>query len=173
MTSTEPIAKVLVVCLGNICRSPLGEAVLRAQAKQRGLNITVDSWYHVGEDPDDVIGIFVETWFTVPRRSVATCKKVPVGLHTVYAPSTPRIQCSSDFTEFTHILASDESNLRDIKRVMPPNTTADIRLWGSYLDGKSIPDPWYGGIGGFESTFQQCTSLSEAFLDHLTNNEEM
>ncbi|KAJ6519676.1 hypothetical protein C8R45DRAFT_30814 [Mycena sanguinolenta] len=78
---------------------------------------------------------------------------------------------SSDFTTFTHILASDDSNLRDIKRVMPANSTADIRLWGSYLDGKSIPDPWYGSLSGFESTYQQCTALSEAFLDHLEGKE--
>jgi len=128
------------------------EAVLAAAAKKRGLNIVVDSCgtagYHVGEDPDD--------------RTVSTCKKhkIPISHHS-------RKLTSSDFTEFTHILASDESNLRDIKRVMPANSTADIRLWGSYSDGKVIPDPWYGGLSGFESTFQQCTSLSEAFLDHL------
>ncbi|KAJ7492764.1 phosphotyrosine protein phosphatase I superfamily, partial [Mycena latifolia] len=140
---------------GNICRSPMGEAVLRVAAKKRGLNIIVDSCgtagYHVGEDPDDV-----------SRPTVSTCKKhkIPISHHS-------RKITSSDFTEFTHILASDANNLRDLKRIMPDDSTAEIRLWGSYLDGKSIPDPWYGGLSGFESTFQQCTSLSEAFLDDL------
>jgi len=144
------------VCLGNICRSPMGEAVLAAAAKKRGLNFVVDSCgtagYHVGEDPDD--------------RTVTTCKK-----HKIPISHQSRKLTSSDFTEFTHILASDESNLRDIKRVMSSNSTADIRLWGSYLDGKSIPDPWYGGLSGFESTYQQCTSLSEAFLDDLEGKQ--
>lgn len=54
--STAPQVAVLIVCLGNICRSPIGEAVLKHAAKERGLDITVDSagtaGYHVGEDPD-------------------------------------------------------------------------------------------------------------------------
>ncbi|KAJ7099610.1 phosphotyrosine protein phosphatase I superfamily, partial [Mycena crocata] len=133
---------------GNICRSPMGEAVLAAAAKKRGLNIEVDSCgtagYHVGEDPDD--------------------HKIPISHHS-------RKLASSDFTKFTHILASDASNLRDIQRVMPDSATADVRLWGSYLDGKSIPDPWYGGLSGFENTFQQCTALSDAFLDHLEGKQ--
>ncbi|KAJ7275187.1 phosphotyrosine protein phosphatase I superfamily [Mycena haematopus] len=154
MVAEAPIASVLIVCLGNICRSPMGEAVLAAAAKKRGLNIVVDSCgtagYHTGEDPDDRI------------RTVATCKK-----HRIPISHQARKLTNSDFTNFTHILASDANNLRDIKRVMPANSTADIRLWGSYLDGKSIPDPWYGSLSGFESTYQQCTSLSEAFLDSL------
>ncbi|KAJ7900193.1 phosphotyrosine protein phosphatase I superfamily [Mycena olivaceomarginata] len=155
MATKIPIAKVLVVCLGNICRSPMGEAVLAAAAKKRGLNIVVDSCgtagYHVGEDPDD--------------RTVATCKK-----HKIPISHKSRKLASSDFTDFTHILASDDSNLRDIKRVTPANSTADIRLWGSYLDGKSIPDPWYGGLR-LRGTYQQCTSLSEAFLDDLEGKQ--
>ncbi|KAJ7357216.1 phosphotyrosine protein phosphatase I superfamily [Mycena albidolilacea] len=151
MATEAPTAKVLVVCLGNICRSPMGEAVLAAAAKKRGLNIVVDSCgtagYHVGEDPDDVAS-----------DTTSSC------------PLTDNAR-SSDFTDFTHILASDDSNLRDIKRVTPANSTADIRLWGSYLDGKSIPDPWYGGLSGFEGTYQQCTSLSEAFLDDLEGKQ--
>ncbi|KAF7306787.1 Phosphotyrosine protein phosphatase [Mycena indigotica] len=123
----------------------MGEAVLRSAAKSRGVNISVDSagtaGYHAGEDPDDK-------------------HKVPI-FH------ASRKLKTSDFTEFTHILASDDSNLRDIKRVMPSGATADVRLWGSYLDGKSIPDPWYGGIKDFEKVFQQCTALSKAFLDQL------
>lgn len=52
----------------------------------------------------------------------------------------------SDFTQFTHILAADANNLRDLKRLVPGNSTADVRLWGSYLDNKPIPDPYYGGL---------------------------
>jgi len=134
----------------------MGEAVLSATAKERGLNIVVDSCgtagYHVGEGPDS--------------RTIATCKK-----HKIPISHRSRKLSPSDFTEFTHILASDSNNLRDIKRVMPDNSTADIRLWGSYLDGKSIPDPYYDSDNGFQSTFEQCTNLSNAFLDQLESSQ--
>jgi len=149
-------AKVLIVCLGNICRSPLGAAVLSATAKSRGLDIKVDSAgtasYHVGEEPDE--------------RSVAICQK-----HQVPISHRARQVFPSDFTKFTHILAADESNLRDLKRIAPSNATASVRLWGSYLDDKPIPDPYYGGISGFERVYQQCTALSTAFLDNVFGPE--
>ncbi|KAF5323623.1 hypothetical protein D9611_005767 [Ephemerocybe angulata] len=149
--------KVLVVCLGNICRSPMGEAVLQHIAKERGLNITVDSagtaGYHVGEEPDE--------------RTVATCKKhgVPIGSHA-------RQVATSDFLKFTHILASDENNLRNLQSVKPGNATASVRLWGSYLDGLPIPDPYYGKANGFENVYQQCVRLSNAFLDDVFGSKD-
>ncbi|TFK36855.1 phosphotyrosine protein phosphatase I superfamily [Crucibulum laeve] len=152
MSSNTPQLKVLVVCLGNICRSPMGEAVLKDVAKKRGVDIVVDSCgtagYHVGEEPDE--------------RTVSVCKK-----HGVPINSLARQVATSDFTNFTHILAADESNLRNLQAVKPHNSTADVRLWGSYLDNKPIPDPYYGGINGFEKVFQQCTALSNAFLDDV------
>ncbi|KAG6878648.1 hypothetical protein C0993_001171 [Termitomyces sp. T159_Od127] len=72
---------------------------------------------------------------------------------------------------FTHILAADESNLRQLLRIKPENSTADVRLWGSYLDNKPIPDPYYGGSDGFEKVFQQCMKLSNAFLDAVIGEE--
>lgn len=66
--------------------------------------------------------------------------------HGVPISSVARQIATSDFAHFTHILAADESNLRDLNRKKPRNATADVRLWGSYLDGKAIPDPYYGGI---------------------------
>lgn len=52
---------------------------------------------------------------------------------------------SEDFSRFTHILAADEANLRNLERVRPRGATAEVRLWGAYLDDKPIPDPYYGG----------------------------
>lgn len=95
----------------------------------------------------------------------------------------------ADFDRFTHILTADESNLRDLTRIKPKNSTAELHMWGSYLDNKPIADPYYGGIvrinydsirnmalliahncrlavqEGFERCFQQSIQLSEAFLD--------
>ncbi|KAE9408242.1 phosphotyrosine protein phosphatase [Gymnopus androsaceus JB14] len=144
--------RVLIVCLGNICRSPMGESVLRDVALKRGVSIVVDSCgtaaYHAGEDPDG--------------RTVSTCKKHNVPIN----HSARQIQ-TSDFTEFTHILAADESNLRNLERIKPKNTTAEVQLWGSYLDNKPIPDPYYGGMNGFEEVYQQCIALSNSFLDKV------
>ncbi|KAF9566171.1 phosphotyrosine protein phosphatase [Agrocybe pediades] len=150
---SSPEIKALVVCLGNICRSPMGEAVLKDIAQKRGIEIVVDSagtaGYHVGEEPDE--------------RTVAVCKK-----HNVPIDSHARQVSTSDFVRFTHILASDESNLRNLERIKPSNATAEVHLWGSYLDNKPIPDPYYGGINGFEKVYEQCVRLSNAFLDEVT-----
>ncbi|KAH8099426.1 phosphotyrosine protein phosphatase [Cristinia sonorae] len=146
----------LVVCLGNICRSPMGEAVLQHVAKQRGIDMVVDSagtaGYHVGEEPDE--------------RTVATCRKYGVPID-----SLARQVSAEDFRRFTHILASDENNLRNLERMKPKDATAEVRLFGSYDDGKAIADPYYGGIGGFERCYQQCVRYSNAFLDEVVGKE--
>jgi len=131
----------------------MGEAVLRDVANKRGISdITVDSCgtagYHVGELPDD--------------RTVSTCRKHQIPIE----HSARQIQ-TSDFTEFTHILAADESNLRNLERIRPKNATAELCLWGSFLDHKPIADPYYGGMNGFEQVYQQCVALSNAFLDKI------
>jgi len=145
--------KVLIVCLGNICRSPMGEAVLRHIAKERSIDLTVDSAgtaaFHVDEEPDD--------------RTITVCKKYGVPI----SHGARRVS-QKDFYNFTHILASDGSNLNDLLRIKPEDSTAEVKLWGSYHDGEPIPDPYYGGAKGFEDTYQQCVKLSNAFLDTLT-----
>ncbi|KAJ8520090.1 hypothetical protein ONZ45_g3044 [Pleurotus djamor] len=149
--SNQPL-KVLVVCLGNICRSPMGEAVLANVAAERGIPIEVDSagtaGYHIGEEPDE--------------RTVSTCTK-----HGVPISHEARQVSTVDFTHYTHILAADGSNLRNLERIKPESATAEVRLWGSYLDNKPIADPYYGGIEGFEKVYKQCTQLSNAFLDSV------
>ncbi|KAI6031626.1 phosphotyrosine protein phosphatase I superfamily [Pisolithus microcarpus] len=117
---------VLIVCLGNICRSPMGEAVLKHEAEKRGIAIKVDSAgtgaYHVGELPDER---------TFNQHNIA----------------------------INHLARQvQQSNLRNLEVIRPRSSTAELRLWGSYLDNKPIPDPYYGGI---------CTKLSSAFLDEV------
>ncbi|KAF8917685.1 phosphotyrosine protein phosphatase [Mucidula mucida] len=150
------MSSVLIVCLGNICRSPMGEAVLSHVAKARGHDITVDSCgtgaYHTGEDPDDRKSQQAHSWLVQ--------HKVPIS------HAARKVQ-KSDFTDFTHILAADQNNLRDLQRMAPSNATAEIKLWGEYHDNKPIQDPYYGGINGFERVYQQCVKLSHAFLDDV------
>lgn len=99
----------------------------------------------------------------------------------------------ADFQKFTHILAADESNLRNLERIRPRNSSAEVKLWGSYLDDKPIADPYYGGMvsrdlscrsqeefqnkqllpqNGFESVYVQCQALSNAFLDSVVGKQE-
>jgi len=131
----------------------MGEAVLKHIANERKIDITVDSagtaGYHVGEEPDD--------------RTTAICKKFGVPIS-----HEARQVSQRDFYNFTHILASDNSNLASLLRNKPSDSTAEVKLWGSYLDGKPIADPYYGGIKGFEDIYSQCVALSNAFLDTLT-----
>jgi low molecular weight phosphotyrosine protein phosphatase len=131
----------------------MGEAVLAHIAAERGLDqsrILVDSAgtgsWHIGEDPDD--------------RTVATCKKYKVAIS-----HAARQVTGVDFSKFTHILAADTNNLRDLERIRPAGSKAELKLWGSYAEGQPIPDPYYGGNSGFETCYEMCTKLSNAFLD--------
>jgi len=130
--------------------------VLKHEAAKRGIDIEVDSAgtgaYHVGEDPDD--------------RTVSTCKK-----HNIPINHSARQVKEVDFRTFQYILAADESNLRSLVAKQPREGTATVRLWGSYLNDKPIGDPYYGGIDGFEGCFEQCTKLSNAFLDEVVGKD--
>lgn len=135
----------------------MGHAVLEHEAKKRGLPVVVDSAgtaaYHVGELPDE--------------RTIATCKKhsVPINHHA-------RAVESSDFKTFDYILASDNANLSNLKSMAPRGSTATIALFGSFGDGQPIADPYYGGINGFEKTYDQCMQYSNGFLDQVFGKKE-
>ncbi|BGP29287.1 Low molecular weight phosphotyrosine protein phosphatase [Rhodotorula toruloides] len=142
---------VLFVCLGNICRSPLAEAVFADMVKKRGIgdDFTVDSagtaGYHVGEEPDE--------------RSVEVCRR-----HGVPVDSVCRQLEKADFTRFDYIIGMDSMNMSNIEKAKPANSTAKIALFGSFGDGKVIQDPYYGGKDGFEKTYKQCVRYSEGLL---------
>ncbi|GMM30876.1 tyrosine protein phosphatase [Martiniozyma asiatica (nom. inval.)] len=124
---------VAFVCLGNICRSPMAEAVFSYVANEYGLDLKIESFgtagYHVGETPDS--------------RTVSTCKK-----HRV--PINHRAQQikSSHFNEFDYILCMDESNLQNLKRIQPKNSKAKLSLFGKYRTDPQfeviVDDPYYG-----------------------------
>lgn len=133
--------KILFVCLGNICRSPTAEGVLRhvARAEAPELDLHVDSAgtadYHIGAPPD--------------RRSSAHAARRGYDISGLRARQVVR----EDFTRFDLILAMDADNLRDLQALVPAGTGAKLALCLDFAPGHAgqpVPDPYYGGEPDFE-----------------------
>ncbi|XP_077599852.1 low molecular weight phosphotyrosine protein phosphatase [Stigmatopora nigra] len=147
---------VLFVCLGNICRSPIAEAVFRKIATDAGV---VDKWridsaatstYEIGSPPD--------------HRGLDCMKK-----HGVPMSHVARQVTSDDFMKFDFILCMDQSNLKDLndKGNSVKNHKAKVELLGKYDPQKKliIRDPYYGSDEDFETVFEQCQRCCKAFLE--------
>ena len=149
------IKNILVVCMGNICRSPTGEAILRAKAEHRGLDLEVQSagtiGYHQGNPPD--------------LRSRAAGEKRGYSFQGIRS----RKIVASDFDQFDLILAADYSNLEDLRTRCPAHHQHKLKLFLSYGSSgyEEIPDPYYGGEQGFELVLDLIEEASDAILDRL------
>ena len=159
MPEQQTVSKsVLFVCLGNICRSPAAEGVLKHLLHQRGLagSIRVESagtsGYHLGDLPD--------------RRMRAAAKKRGMVLE-----SRARSVSSQDLRDFDLIVAMDRDNYRELLRLASgPNTK--IRLLSDFLDEswpREVPDPYYGGDEGFEHVLDMLEAACPELLDELQN----
>ncbi|MEJ7778706.1 MAG: low molecular weight protein-tyrosine-phosphatase [Daejeonella sp.] len=119
--------KILMVCLGNICRSPLAHGVLEHLAKQKGLDWEIDSAgtgnWHVGEQPD--------------RRSMAIAKKYGVDI----SGQCCRQFDVNDFDIYDHIFVMDYSNLNDVKALA--GKEQDHKKISLFLRDSIVPDPYY------------------------------
>jgi protein-tyrosine phosphatase len=147
--------RVLFVCLGNICRSPSAEAVLRQQAKAAGITLEVDSAgtgnWHVGDPPDE--------------RAIAAAAARGLDMRALRA----RQVCAGDFTRFTHIFAMDQDNLANLN-AMRPKGGATPQLFlacAPNLGAREVPDPYYGGPEGFAHMLDLIEAASEGFLQTL------
>lgn len=153
------MTKVLVVCMGNICRSPTGEAILKAKAKQLGFDVAVDSagtiGYHQGNPPD--------------ARARAAGEKRGYS----FAGIRARQVVDSDFSDFDYILAADAANLDDLLQRCPKEHQHKLSLFMSHSrsDYEEIPDPYYGGDQGFELVLDLIEDAAEKFLLSLPNRE--
>lgn len=155
--------KILCVCLGNICRSPTAEVVLRTIANQQGLNVVVDSAgtsnYHPNKAPDS--------------RSQKCALQYGYDLSALRAR---QIQLR-DFCEFDLILAMDKENLSDIlalqeqaKQRYGNEEKARVALMSEYDEQypkQAVPDPYYGEQKDFERVIHQCESSSLAWVNYL------
>jgi len=151
--------KVLMVCLGNICRSPMAEGILRSMAVQKGLDIEVDSCgtasYHVGQHPDP--------------RSVSKSMEHNIDISSLYG----RQFGITDFDEFDFILTMDTYNYDDIRSLARNDDDLQkVKMILNYShpeEDKDVPDPYYGGAQGFENVFQLLDKASEAFIRNHFN----
>jgi protein-tyrosine phosphatase len=154
-TSSHPA--ILCVCLGNICRSPLAEAALRAEAEAAGLDLVVDSAgtgnWHVGEPPDP--------------RSQAVARRHGIDISSYRA----RQVAADDFRRFTHLLALDRDNLAVLERLRPADATAELTLLMDAVpgrEGSDVADPYYGGEAGFETTWRDVSAAAKALVARLS-----
>ncbi|GAB2655785.1 low molecular weight protein-tyrosine-phosphatase [Vibrio panuliri] len=144
--------KILVVCMGNICRSPTGEAVLRAKAQQLGVEVEIDSagtiGFHQGNLPDERARQAGE------RRGYS------------FEGTRSRQVEQRDFSYFDLILAADKDNLHDLKAICPPQYANKLKLYLSFGNAgqQEIPDPYYGGEQGFELVLDLLEDAAEAVL---------
>lgn len=148
--------KILFVCLGNICRSPLAEAIFKEKVKKAGLDeiITVDSCgtgnYHIGEDPDP--------------RSIAIADKHAVPIH-----HKARQLSRKDGDQFNYIIVMDDKNHEDTMAVVHNGSARVLKMRHFDPIGRDedVPDPYFGGDEGFQHVYDMLDRSSIQFLEYL------
>lgn len=147
---------MLFVCLGNICRSPTAEAVLRGRLREHRLDdrVTVDSagthGYHIGRGPD--------------ARAIEAARRRGYSLE----GQTARQVTPEDLERFDYILCMDQSNLENLRR-LGSGRSVEVRLFLDYTDSEisEVPDPYYGGDKGFEQVLDLVEDACEGLIREL------
>ena len=156
----EAPTRILFVCLGNICRSPTAEGVMRGLVREAGLDgqIEVESagtaGYHVGDPPDP--------------RSVAAAAERGVDLD-----SRARQVSEADFNGFDLVVAMDRSNYEELRALAPDDESEErvrlLREFDPRSDGLDVPDPYYGGADGFEEVLDIVARSCAALLEEVSS----
>lgn len=161
MSSKNKKVRVLMVCLGNICRSPTAHGVFQHRIDNAGLTdvIKVDSAgtgdFHIGEKPD--------------KRARAAAKKRGYSLGGLRARQVQ----AEDFEKFDYILAMDDNNLRDLALRCPKKHMDKLRLFMDFADSNylSVPDPYYGKGDAFQLVLNLVEEASDALLEHIMTHD--
>jgi protein-tyrosine phosphatase len=151
--------KLLFVCMGNICRSPTAEGVMRHLLREEGLEdeIVIDSAgtgaWHVGNPPD--------------RRATAAARARGIALEGAARQVRP-----SDFEDFDLLLVADRENLADMRAIAPDEEArAKVRLLRSFDPAAhgdlDVPDPYYGGPDGFEDVLDLIEAACRGLLAEI------
>jgi protein-tyrosine phosphatase len=152
--------KVLFVCMGNICRSPTAHGVFRRLVEEAGLadQIEIDSAgthaYHVGEPPDS--------------RAQETARRRGIDLSDLRA----RRATSEDFAFYDYVLAMDQENYHALSAICPEGQGLEKRLtllmdYAPQARMREVPDPYYGGSGGFERVFDMVEEAAQGLLESI------
>ena len=150
--------RVLFICLGNICRSPTAEGVLRHLAAQAAPHLTIEidsagtADYHIGAQPD------LHSQRAAQRRGIDIS-----GLRA-------RQVTQDDFARFDLILAMDRENLRELEAMKPDNSRASLKLFLEYapdLNLRDVPDPYYRDASAFEEVLDLTSAASRGLLASL------
>jgi low molecular weight protein-tyrosine phosphatase len=158
------MVRVLFVCMGNICRSPTAQGVFEHLVKGAGLTslIQIDSAgthaYHVGEPPD--------------VRATQAARKRNIDLGSQRA----RPVTGDDFLVFDYVLAMDRSNYDDLMSLCPPGHRSKLRLFLEFANGLAedeVPDPYYGGITGFERVLDLIELASRGLLAEIRQQHRL
>ena len=150
-----------MVCLGNICRSPLAHGILEKKIKDNNLTAIVDSAgtgsWHVGEPPD--------------HRSIETAANYGIDI----TQQKARQFNINDFKEFDLIYVMDSSNYRDVSNMsINPDHLLKVKLILNEIhpnENRSVPDPYYGGEAGFEKVYQMLDKATDSIIGKIINNE--
>jgi protein-tyrosine phosphatase len=150
--------RLLFVCMGNICRSPTAEGVVRRLLAERApeLRVQLDSagthGYHVGEPPD--------------ARAIEAASRRGIDISELRARRVQR----EDFERFDLILAMDRDNLTRLQQLQPSQSSAQLRLMLDFAPDsrlEEVPDPYYGGSAGFEQVLDLLQDAAEGLLQTL------
>ncbi len=149
--------KILMVCLGNICRSPMADGIMRSKVEQLGLEVEIDSAgtsdYHLGEGPDE--------------RAVANMAQNGLDISMLRA----RQFGVSDYDNFDLIYVMDESNYKNV--IALARNEADKKKVDLYMnlshpgENINVPDPYFGGDAGFQHVYEMLSQSADILIEKI------